>query len=79
MSDSVVDLQSPPNCSTKVTLWTGMRVVEMSFQMIQQITLSSEGLQTLATSPVRRVSPPLHQLVDLFTDFSVYIARKELG
>ena len=79
MSDSVVDLQSTPNCTTKVTLWTGMRVVEMSFQMIQQITLSSEGLQTLATSPVRRIRPPLHQLVDLLTDFSVYIARKELG
>ena len=54
-----------------------MRVVEMSFQMIQQITLSCEGLETLETSPLSVTLLP-HQVLDLLADFSVYIARNEL-
>ena len=77
MCDSVMDLQNPPNCSSIVTLWTRMRVVEMNFQMILQIFLSCEGLETLQTSPLS-VTPLLHQLLDLLADFSVYMARNEL-
>ena len=78
MCDSVVDLQSPPRCTIKVTLWTRMRVVEMSFQMVQQITLSGKGLRTLDTSPLS-LTPLIHQFLDLFADFSVYFAWNEFS
>ena len=77
MCVSVMGLQSPPNCCSKATLWTRMRVVEMSFQMTLQITFSCEGLETLQTSPLT-LPPLLHQLLDLLADFSVYTARNEL-
>ena len=76
MCDTVVEPYTLSSSRGEATPRTGMSVVQMSFQVIHQITHLSFGQRTSSTSPLS-VTLLLHQVLDLFADFSVYIKRND--